>query len=121
MSAAPHGYVDVLLFRLGATRYGADASQVLRIDRANVGTRLAHALDAPNIGTRALIFRTGADESSLFVDEVEGVRRVAIDTLRRVPRAAGQPPGVIGLWLESPEKAIVLVDLPTILEAPGES
>lgn len=120
MSQTPQGQVDVLLFRVGQTRYGADASQVVRIDRATVSTKLAHALDAPQTGTRVLVFVTAEGETSFYVDEVEGVRRVDSSDLRRVPPAAGQTTGVVGLWLETPEKAIVLVDLPTILEAaPG--
>lgn len=119
MSETPVAQVDVLLFKVGKTRYGADASQVIRIDRASYSARLAHALDAPLTGTRSLVFHTPTGESSFYVDEVEGLRRVDLTDLRRVPLAAGQAPGVIGLWLETPEKAIVLVDLPTILEAPG--
>jgi chemotaxis signal transduction protein len=111
--------VDVLLFRIGASRFGADASQVIRIDRAGFHARLVDALGMPDEGTRALVFHTSSGEEQVCVDAVEGVRVVRIADLRRVPPAAGTPPGVLGLWLENGRHPVVLLDLPAVVGVPG--
>jgi chemotaxis signal transduction protein len=111
--------VDVLLFRIGPSRYGADASQVLRIVRAGFLARLVDALGMPDEGTRAVVFETPSGEQQVCVDAVEGVRTLAVQDLRRVPLAAAAPAGILGLWLEDGRHPVVLIDLPTTIDAPG--
>ena len=121
-SAATPPHVDVLFFRVGSARFGADASQVVRIERAGFRARLVDALGMPDEGTRALVFRASSPESpedQVCVDAVEGIRAVALADLRRVPAAAGAAPGVLGLWLEEGQRPVVLLDLPTVVGAPG--
>jgi chemotaxis signal transduction protein len=118
IAAAPQ--VDLLLFRIGASRFGADASQVIRIERAGFRARLVDALGMPDEGTRALVFQAPSGEDQLCVDAVEGVRLVQVDDLRRVPPAACAAPGVLGLWLEDGRHPVVLLDLPTVVGVPGE-
>ncbi|MBX5480403.1 MAG: Frizzy aggregation protein FrzB [Myxococcaceae bacterium] len=111
--------VDVLFFRIGEARYGADASQVLRIDRAGFQAKWVEALGMPREGGRALVFHDArGEEAQLCVDEVVGVRPVSVHQLRRVPPAAGQPRGVIGFWLDEGQAPVVLIDLPASLDAP---
>jgi chemotaxis signal transduction protein len=116
--AAP-ARVDVLFFRVGPSRFGADASQIVRIERAGFQAKLVDTLGMPDEGTRALVFQTPSGEQQVCVDAVEGVRTIEIDDLRRVPRAAGAPPGVLGIWLENGRRPVVLLDLPSTLDAPG--
>lgn len=114
------GNVDVLVFRIGPAHYGADASQVLRIDRASFQTKLVEALGMPEEGNRALVFHDPKHaEAQICVDAVIGVRTVSVHQLRRVPAAAGQPKGVLGFWLDEGHAPVVLIDLPTSLDAPG--
>ncbi|HZA14945.1 MAG TPA: Frizzy aggregation protein FrzB [Myxococcaceae bacterium] len=117
-SAAP-GRVDVLFFRIGSARFGADASQVVRIERAGFHAELVDALGMPDEGNRALVFVTPSGERQMCVDAVEGIRTVGVDDLRRVPAAAAAPRGVLGLWLEGGQHPVVLIDLPTTVDAPG--
>jgi chemotaxis signal transduction protein len=117
----PEATVEVLLFRVGAARFGADASQVVRVARASERTGHGSALGPLDSGTRALVFRTpeGAGEAELCVDEVQRIRPVPISQLRRVPPAAGAPRGVIGFYLEAEDRPLVLVDLPQCLDFAG--
>jgi chemotaxis signal transduction protein len=117
-NAAP-GRVDVLFFRIGLARYGADASQVVRIERAGFQAELVEALGMPHEGNRALVFATAAGERQMCVDVVEGIRSLGVEDLRRVPPAAAAPPGVLGVWLEDGRHPVVLIDLPTTVDAPG--
>lgn len=118
-SHAALGTVDVLVFAIGRTEYAADASQVLRIDRATFKSKLADSLGMPTEGQRALVFNTDAGEAELCVDAVVGVRSVHPDELRRLPPAAGRSRGVLGFWLAGGERPVVLLDLPNTLDAPG--
>jgi chemotaxis signal transduction protein len=117
-SAAP-ARVDVLFFRIGPLRYGADASQVVRIERAGFQAELVDALGMPDEGNRALVFTTASGERQMCVDAVEGIRSLGLEDLRRVPPAAAAPPGVLGVWLEDGHRPVVLLDLPTTVDARG--
>ena len=103
--------VDILLFEVAGVRFGADASQVVRIDRPVEEQSVGAPLGVPMIGNRALIFQ-GPDGvlRRLDIDRVAGVRTVAIESLRRLPPPArvGQFP--IGTWLDG-DDAVLLVDL----------
>lgn len=107
--------VELLLFELGGARFGADASQVLRIDRPKavagpdpVGP--LGALDPARGPGRSLVFRTPQGFGQLKVDGVQGVRPVAVDTLRRLPAPAATQPYAIGVWLDG-DKPVLLIDL----------
>lgn len=121
MNTGLQGQVDILFFRVGQTRYGVDATQVRRIDRARGAASNRHVLGAPKEGTRALVFEGPSGEASLPIDEVEGVRPVRVADLRRVPAAAGRVRCVVGFWLDEAERPTVLVDLPQTLDGPGVS
>ena len=116
---AARGRVDVLFFRIGLVRYGADASQIVRIERAGFHAQLVDALGMPDEGNRALVFATESGERQVCVDVVEGIRTLEVEDLRRVPPAAAAPPGVLGVWLEAGQRPVVLIDLPTTVDAPG--
>lgn len=110
--AVPKGRtVDILLFEVGGVRFGADASQVVRIDRPFDEPSVGAPLGAPLTGTRALVFQAPTGElRRLDIDKVNGVKTVAIESLRRLPAPArvGQFP--IGTWLDG-DSAVLLVDL----------
>lgn len=112
-ASAESAEVELLLFEVGGQRYGADASQVLRIDRAASNAVTWASLGTPKSGQRALVFR-GADaeaqEAQLRVDSVTGVRPVALEALRRLPPAASQDPTLIGVWLDG-DTPVLLLDL----------
>lgn len=115
----PAESIDIIVFIIGDVRYGADASQVLRIDRAGHQAKLSDALGMPQSGERALVFNDPDGELHLCVDRVEGVRPAPVQELRRVPLAAGRTRAVLGLWLERGETPLVLIDLLNSLDAPG--
>lgn len=103
--------VDILLFEVGGLRFGADASQVVRIDRPVEEPSVGAPLGVPYVGNRALIFRAGGGElKRLDIDKVSGLKTVPIESLRRLPPPArvGQIP--IGMWLDG-DDAVLLVDL----------
>lgn len=109
--------VEVLFFRIGAEQLGADASQVLRIERPDVpGARRSPLGSATP--KRALVFRAGegGGEGALEVDLVLGVRPVQARDLRRIPGAAHVAPHAIGFWLDG-ERPVLLIDLPRTLAA----
>lgn len=113
------GRVDILIFRIGQHRYGADASQVTRIGRAGHDARLSDELGLPEEGGRALVFDTDRGEAQLCVDQVVGVRSAPVHDLRRLPLAAGPSRNVLGLWLEDGERPIVLLDLSRTVDLSG--
>jgi hypothetical protein len=106
MSAA-----EVLLFEIGGVRYGADLTQVRRIDRPRGPPTVGTILGTPAVPIRALVFDVpGAGERRLDVDAVLGVRSVSAGELRRLPQTAGAPPMALGALIEG-EEATLLVDL----------
>ena len=110
--------VELMIFEVGGNRYGVDASQVIRVDRARGDAVRVEALGKPARGLRALVFETEEGEFQLAVDTVHGVRAVEADSLRRLPPAAETLPCNIGIWLDG-EKPVLLLDLKETLKAQG--
>lgn len=103
--------VDVLLFQVGAQIYGADASQVIRVDRANVQAIEESALGPLSEGRRALVFADAEGyEAQLRVDDVLGIAPANADTLRRMPAATAFTSFAPGIWLRE-QQPVVLIDL----------
>ena len=103
--------VDILLFEVAGVRFGADASQVVRIDRPIDEVSVGAPLGVPHEGRRALIFAAQSGElRRLDIDRVTGVKTVAIESLRRLPPPARVGDVPIGAWLDG-EEAVLLVDL----------
>jgi hypothetical protein len=106
--------VDILMVEVGEEVYGVDASQVLRIDRAEAQAFAHPALGPLHHGRRALVFRTQSGEAQLKVDAVRGVSTIPLALLRRMPAAATRSSLAIGLSLAG-ERPVVLIDLPQTL------
>jgi chemotaxis signal transduction protein len=103
--------VELLLFQVGARRYGVDARQVLGIGRAAGDTFALHSLGPLQTGRRALLFDSqGGKTCGLQVDSVEGVRQAMVADLRRMPEVACAHPYAMGIWLLG-EEAVLLIDL----------
>lgn len=103
--------LDLLLFQVGASVFGVDASLVVRIDRPDETTRTLAELGTPAHGTRCLVFRDpDGEERSIRVDSVPGVRTVPIAELRRLPDAAASRRYAVGVWLDG-ETPVMLIDL----------
>jgi hypothetical protein len=103
--------VDLLIFEVSGVRYGADASQVLRIDRPVDAESVGAPLGKCKHGNRALLFRDPEGElRRLDIDKVNGVATVNIESLRRLPAPASVGPVTIGAWLDG-DRAVLLVDL----------
>ena len=112
---APAAEVELLLFQLEGARVGADASQVLRIERPGVpGLRRSPLGSATP--KRSLVFKAGEAEGVLAVDLVLGVRSVRARDLRRVPAAARIAGHALGFWLDG-DQPVLLIDLPLALSA----
>lgn len=116
--------VDVLLFEIGGILYGTDASQVIRIDRANVDAINEESLGALREGRRAVVFEDHEGfEAQLRVDAVHGIHPATIQDLRRMPMAAQCRPFTQGVWLKiSGEEVspIILIDLLALAIARAE-
>jgi len=106
---AADDHVQLLLFEAGGSIYGADATQVLRIDRAQEGAATLPGV-AGGSGSRTLVFRDGERESRVRVDSIRGVVSAPLSSLRRMPQAARAHPALIGFWLGS-QGPTLLVDL----------
>jgi chemotaxis signal transduction protein len=104
--------VEVLLFRVGDRRYGADAHQVLGVGRSKHGDVFGlDGLGPLREGGRALLFEGEPGKAhGLVVDVVEGVKRLPCNDLRRVPELAGVEPYTVGLWLDG-SNVVFLIDL----------
>lgn len=123
MSAARSPKADevaVLLFTIGLHRYGADASQILRVDLPDAETHRESPLGRPERGQRALYFQAGefpsvggaeCAERSLAIDEVLELRQVAVTELRRKTFVLASAKAALGFWLDG-NQPVVLVDLP---------
>lgn len=118
-SEAEGAEVEVLFFQVGPDQLGADASQVLRIDRPRL-PGLRRSLLGSASPKRSLVFRCdeGGAEGALDVDLVLGVRTVPTRDLRRVPPAARVAPHAIGFWLDG-DRPVLLIDLPSTLAPPA--
>jgi chemotaxis signal transduction protein len=102
--------VDLLLFEVGTSIFGADASQVLRVDNAAPNAVILHDLGTLKSGSRVLVFRGGEGEEQLRIDSVRGVKTVSVSELRRLPPAAALKPYALGIWLDG-EQTVLLIDL----------
>jgi len=102
--------VDILLFEVGPTVFGVDASQVLRVANAESNSVTLKELGPLKSGGRALVFREDEGEGQLRIDAVQGVRTVNVMELRRLPRAAALKPYALGIWLDGTQ-TVLLIDL----------
>lgn len=103
--------VDVLIFEVGDVRFGADASQVLRIDSPFEPESVGYPLGPVKKGKRALVFAApDGSQRRLTIDLVRGVRTIPLENLRRLPAVARREKFSIGAWLDG-DRAVVLVDL----------
>lgn len=112
--------IELLLFEVGGQRYGADASQVLRIERPEEEAFAVEALGTLARGGRSLVFETSSGEGQLKVDSVHGVRTVPLNALRRMPATARASPYLLGVWLDG-EKTILLIDLNETLKTQAQT
>jgi len=103
--------VELLLFEIGESVYGADASQVRRIDRPGPNPISRPELGTPRRAHRALVFATPEGEAELLVDLVRGVVNVSLEELRRLPLVSQGLSFAVGMWLGA-DRPIVLLDLP---------
>ena len=109
--------IDLVIFEVSGTRYGADLGQVRRIDLDEPTETVGAPLGKPDRGGRALVFETGhGHERRLAVDQVHGVSRVPLASLRRMPPAVKAAPYSIGAWLDG-EATVLLVDLHAMVPA----
>jgi len=106
------GAVELVIFEVGDTRFAADLTQVVRIDRKEPDSHVGHPLGRPTEGGRTLVFRSKAGgEHRLAIDALLGVKSVRIAELRRLPSAAQVSSNIpIGAWLDG-ERTVLLVDL----------
>lgn len=103
--------IDLVVFDVAGTRYAADLGQVRRVDLEDPAESVGQPLGAPSKGGRALVFTVGTGlERRLSVDQVLGVSRVPIQSLRRMPTAVNAPKFSVGAWLDG-EDTVLLIDL----------
>lgn len=103
--------VDLVIFRVAGARFAADLAQVRRVDVPEKAESVGAPLGEPHAGRRALVFDAAEGrERRLAVDEVLGVTRAPVTSLRRMPLAARAAPYSIGAWLDGDEP-VLLVDL----------
>jgi chemotaxis signal transduction protein len=113
-------HVELVLFTVGTTRYGAALTQVSRIDLDEPAESVGLPL-GPCTGRRALVFSPSSGvERRLRIDGVLGVRRVPADSLRRLPRVLSAPPMAIGAWIDG-EQPVVLIDLHALVTTAARS
>ncbi len=112
MTEPAHGDVQLVLFEVAGTLLAADATQILRIDRATPDAHVLSGMPPPGRGRRALVYRRpgGGGEAQLRVDSIHGVVTAAIESLRRMPAAARALDFALGFWLGK-ERPVLLVDL----------
>ena len=81
--------VDVLFFNIGDQVYGADASSVVRIARAEWWALSPDELGRPEIGARALVFELAGGTGA-------GSRRIPSDADQSI-----NPTGYVSSWFHS--------------------
>lgn len=108
-------YVELLLFDVGTQVFGADATQVIRIDRPGPEARVFKELGSLRLGGRALVFSSPQGEAQLTIDAILGIERAAVSTLRRVPLAGAICPYALGFWLDE-DVPVLLLDLNRTLD-----
>ena len=109
--------VDLVLFELGGVRYGADLSQVVRLDFFDAKTSVGAPLGSARAGNKALVIDAGDGRDwCLAIDTLHGVRSVPVEQLRRLPQVARGGAISIGAWLDG-DQAVLLVDLKAMTTA----
>ena len=109
--------IDLVIFEIAGTRYGADLGQVRRIDIDEPTESIGQPLGKPDRGGRALVFEVDhGHERRLAVDNVLGVSRVLITSLRRMPPAVNAAKFSIGAWLDG-DAPVLLIDLIVMVPA----
>ncbi|MBX7113024.1 MAG: Frizzy aggregation protein FrzB [Myxococcaceae bacterium] len=107
--------VDIFLFELAGTRYGADAGQVVKVGHVEKETSVGAPLGKPLKGGRCLVFHTEAGTAHrLDIDRAIGVREVPVASLRRLPSSAVANKAAVGAWLDG-EQTVLLIDLPALV------
>ncbi len=115
MSASAPDAVELVVFTVAGTRFAADLAQVRRVDVPEKAESVGEPLGRPASGRRALVFDQGEGrERRLTVDEVHGVTRAPVASLRRLPVAARAARYSIGAWLDGDEP-VLLVDLASMI------
>lgn len=106
------GAVELVIFEVGDSRFAADLTQVVRIDRKESDSTVGHPLGRPREGGRTLVFLSKeGEEHRLSIDTLLGVKTVRVAELRRLPGAAQVSSNIpIGAWLDG-ERTVLLVDL----------
>jgi chemotaxis signal transduction protein len=103
--------IDLVIFEVAGIRYGADLTQVRRIDIHEPTESVGQPLGPPDTGHRSLVFEIDRGrERRLTVDQVMGVSRVPLTSLRRMPPAVKAAPFSIGAWLDG-DATVLLIDL----------
>jgi chemotaxis signal transduction protein len=102
--------VDLLLFEIGTAVYGAEASQVVRVDNPTKDAVTLAELGTLKHGGRALVFQADGGEGQLRIDGVRGVKTVGVHELRRLPPAVAVKPYALGIWLDG-QQTVLLIDL----------
>ncbi len=111
MAAAAAAEVELLFFQIGGVRYGADAAEILRVDRAEEGSRTVAPMGSARDAARVLVFQSTAGATSrLKVDLVYGIRAIPVAQLRRLPPGMGPEGFAVGVWLDG-DTPVLLVDL----------
>lgn len=111
--------IELVVFELGGVRYGADLSQVVRLDFFDAKTSVGAPLGAPALGAKALVIDAGDGRDwCLAIDTLHGVRSVPVENLRRLPQVARGGTISIGAWLDG-DQAVLLVDLKAMAAAAG--
>ena len=107
----PAPMIDLVIFDVAGIRYGADLGQVRRIDIPEPTESVGQPLGRPSVGSRSLVFDIGlGHERRLTVDQVMGVSRVPLTSLRRMPPAVNAARFSIGAWLDG-DQTVLLIDL----------
>ena len=103
--------INLVIFDLGGVRYGADLSDVIKLDFYDPSCSVGAPLGSPRLGDRCLMIDAQDGKRwCLAVDTLHGVRSVPVAQLRRLPAIAHGGEMSIGTWLDGDE-AVLLVDL----------
>lgn len=109
--------VQLVLFEIDGKRFAADLSQVARVDFFEAAQSVGAPLGPCRTGERSLVIRVGDDrEPRLAIDAMLGVRKVALEDLRRLPPVAAHGKYAMGAWLDGQE-AVLLVDLHAMIDS----
>jgi chemotaxis signal transduction protein len=113
----PSENIDLVVFELDGIRYGADLSQVVRLDFFDSANSVGAPLGRPRSGLKALVINAeDGRDWCLAIDVLHGVRSVPTEHLRRLPAVARGSAFSIGAWLDG-DQAVLLVDLKAMTTA----